>query len=99
MILMKLPKPHHKAIGYRDIERVLRRLREVRHSCTMENSSFGSKEETEQIKAVTKLYRESWQVRPLDQLIQFLEARAEGKDCECLGNYPGYCFHNQKNNK
>jgi len=53
-------------------QEVLEHLREALSAARMERIDIGS--ETEHIKEVTKLYRETWIVNPILQAIQTIEA-------------------------
>ena len=82
---------HHKAIGYKDLEKALKLIKNARDSGKMENASFSSQIETQKIKEETKLYRNSWIVEPLDNVVDFLTARSEGKPCKCLTRFEWMC--------
>lgn len=73
-------------LGKKKAKIILRKLREVRKTATMESASFylqkepgdwlkmGNETDTELIREATKLWRQSWILHPLREVIEELEA-------------------------
>ena len=63
---------------------LLKQLKEIRRISTMETASFGDiysptyKDETENIKRLTRLWRETWIIDPIDAIIKQIEEDTVG---------------------
>ncbi len=75
-----------KNLGKKKARIILSKLRETRRTATMENASFcldnkgelkywkmGNDDDTARIRESTKLWRQSWLLYPLDEVIKELE--------------------------
>lgn len=72
-------------LGIKKARIILRKLREVRKTATMESASFylpkekedwlkmGNDADTEKIREATRLWRQSWILHPLNEVIKDLE--------------------------
>lgn len=77
---------HMKNLGKKKVKNILRRLENIRRTATMENASFylnkenkdwlkmGNEADTNKIKEATHLWRSSWIILPLDEVIKELES-------------------------
>lgn len=76
--------PVPKSMPKKEMAWLLRELREIRRTATMENASFYvfDKDEPakmEQIRELTRSWRNSWLIGPLDRLIERYETRKVNK--------------------
>lgn len=68
-----------KSMPKKETEALVEELKELRRVATFESAGFfifedDAEERNNEIREITKLYRESWLIRPLDELIERYEA-------------------------
>jgi hypothetical protein len=56
------------------VERIIRELKEVRDTSTMNSFNTGNEELTKTVKDATRLWRATWLVEPLTRLIKDIES-------------------------
>lgn len=74
-----------KGLGKKNMEIILRELKDIYRSSTMENADF-----PEEIKETTKLFRESWITCPLKDIIDFFELVISEKYSGVYIDWMGY---------
>lgn len=50
--------------------KIIRRLNDIRDTATMKNADF-----TDEVKSMTKLWRETWIIEPLNSIIEEMEMK------------------------
>jgi hypothetical protein len=70
-----MSKHKYRRLGKLRAEKIISNLEDIRHTATMKNAAFGfnDKELTNLIREKTSLWRYSWIIEPLDNLIAELK--------------------------
>lgn len=79
---MNRHKKPPKTMPKKETEALLRELREIRQVATMETANFfpfveDSEEKMNELRALTRVWRQSWIIEPLDRLIERYESHLE----------------------
>jgi hypothetical protein len=58
--------------------KILKLLKDARHSATLEEASFGNfGDKTEEVRELVRLYHETWIIGPLERVIKWAESKGD----------------------
>lgn len=73
-----------RRLGFKDVEYILKELKEIERSSRMVDVLFDSQIETSKIKEKTRLYRSFYLIEPTKELIKYIEEHVIGEDTNDL---------------